>query len=163
MKNTVQDVHLYEFEDFRLNTKGDLHNRLFRNAQSHPIRDIEFLILCILVENHGREVSWKYLCKKVWGEKSLEERGIRNRLQKQIGNLRDNIGHDKIKRTDNGYCFAIEVVEIRDPKENSDDPNDNDLNFVIWIFKNIRGRKLTIFFSAGIAITILYLIVMVRT
>ena len=153
-ENKVQDVDAYEFGDFCLYTGGNSNNRLRRSAKPFHLRPREFSLLCILVENHGMEVSWEDLCKGVWGEKAPELKQIQNNLHKQVSNLKDSLDDDKIiTKTDNGYRLAVEVVEIRYPNGSSDD-----IEFTTWVFRNRTGRTLVIRFGAGIAITILYLI-----
>lgn len=158
--NQLSGIHLYEFEDFLLDTKRVDGERLLRSGKPFPLRNMEFSLLCVLVENHGREVCSKELYKGLWDENSLGDQGIQNRLQRQVTNLRKRIGEEKIATTQNGYSFVAEVKEIPSQDENSEEnsADKSDLEFGTWILKDRQGRTLSISFGIGIATTILYLI-----
>ncbi|MDQ5826992.1 MAG: hypothetical protein M3441_22720 [Chloroflexota bacterium] len=121
---------VYEFGDFRLNTEN---KQLFlvTNNQLLKIQPMQLRLLCILVENHNRELSSEELFKHLWGTnlsplgKSANERRSRtvdlNKLQSQVKLLRQVVGKGAIKNNpETGCYFFDESVRIVPPPQSPD-------------------------------------------
>jgi DNA-binding winged helix-turn-helix (wHTH) protein len=171
----MEDIHIYEFRDFRLDTKDTTNDRLLRRGQPLKIPDKEFSLLCILVERHGQEIDKEYLIEKLWPDTYRNELNAphhmvddlkesnRSKLYRQISSLKKTLGDedkdgdkDKITIKKGMYRFAAEVKEIQ---ETAKDEVYIFLKFKMWSFKDKTGRKLTFLLTTGIAISLIYSIV----
>lgn len=116
---------VYEFGDFRL----DKENRqlfFITNNQLLKIQPMQFRLLCILVENHERELSSEELFNHLWRTnitprgRGAQERQSRtsdlNKLQSQVKLLRKLVGREMINNNPMTGCYYFdEPVKLVPP------------------------------------------------
>src|ERR1044072_8723315 len=93
--NQKQLQHVYEFGDFRLDTQNTTSHRLLLNGQPLRIQNKQFCLLCILVENHERQLSNDELIGHVWNDEVVDDTNwddFVGRLHSQLRMLRTLIG-----------------------------------------------------------------------
>jgi hypothetical protein len=163
-------VHLYEFGLFRLDTVDETEDRLLYRGRPLILTELEFSLLCILVKNHGRDLSCEALIKEVWPDTYVEpDDNSRNagklrkanlwKLQQLVTHLRKKVGWETIKIMENkkGYTLGLLFVKEIPPRPDSQDVYE-DLKFNRWIFLPQKGRPITLALGAGAALTVIYLI-----
>jgi Tol biopolymer transport system component/DNA-binding winged helix-turn-helix (wHTH) protein len=103
--------HLYQFKDFRLDTKEKI---LMRDNESVSLTPKMFEMLSVLVENHGKLIQKEELMKKIWADSFVEESNLTfniRQLRKVLGDDAQNPTYIKTVPR-HGYRFIAPVVEI---------------------------------------------------
>jgi tetratricopeptide (TPR) repeat protein/DNA-binding winged helix-turn-helix (wHTH) protein len=106
-----QTVHLYEFNEFRINVAERL---LQRHGADVPLPPKVFDLLLALVERHGQVVTKDQLLSEVWPDTFVEETNLKvyvSTLRKVLGD--GNQGATFIETLPKrGYRFAAPVIEV---------------------------------------------------
>lgn len=177
LDNEQKILRLYEFGGFMLDSDDSTENRLVLNGDPSEISDKSFELLCIFVKNPRREFAKEELINALWTEYNLKpgdlgpkrqrkhqtdkekneedwKRSTRNKLQHQVGALRevlsrDIIGWGSINTTEAGYEFvpAVKVREIGPMADRS---------FEEWIVRDKKGWQITRAIIAGVSLSIAY-------
>ncbi len=151
----VPHPHVYEFGDFRLDTQNTTKHRLLLNGQPYKIQDKQFSLLCILIENRGRELSSEELIKLVWADRVVDDSNLQYyvaNLYRQVSNLRSKIGKEKIaNKKKEGYSFVAPVKVITLPPTPYPD-----LEFNRWMFFSRECWGIKVFLGAGVLLSLLY-------
>jgi DNA-binding winged helix-turn-helix (wHTH) protein len=103
--------HLYQFKDFRLDTKEKI---LMRDNEPVSLTPKMFEMLSVLVENHGKLIQKEELMKKIWADSFVEESNLTfniRQLRKVLGDDAQNPTYIKTVPR-HGYRFIAPVVEI---------------------------------------------------
>jgi DNA-binding winged helix-turn-helix (wHTH) protein len=156
---STQAPHVYEFDDFRLDTKNTTNLKLLRGGLPVKIPPTPFRLLCILVENRERELSTNELTGLVWAGHVVDESNQReyaDNLHHLIRFLRDKVGEDSIQhKRKAGYSFKLEV---RVSSTTTEPPEYDDLQFGQWVFSR-ECLWVKIFFGLGVALSLAYLFI----
>jgi DNA-binding winged helix-turn-helix (wHTH) protein len=154
-----QSPHIYEFNDFRLDTKNTTNLKLLRNGLPFTITPTQFRLLCLLVENRERDLSTNELISRVWAGNVIDESNQKeyaDNLHHQIQFLRDKIGKDNIPhKRKAGYSFKPEVKVIPTPPK---PPDYRDFQFAQWVLYSRECLWVKIFLGLGVALSLTYLI-----
>jgi DNA-binding winged helix-turn-helix (wHTH) protein len=101
--------YVYEFNDFRVEPKGEI---IRKDGTPMRLAPKDFDLLLLLLGNAGRVVSKEEIMKKVWKDSFVEESNI----TEHIKILRREFGRDVIQNIPKrGYKFVSEVTKT--PKE----------------------------------------------
>ena len=105
---SVSEQHIYEFDDFRLDT---VKRVLLWRGEAVALTPRVFDTLLYLVEHHGRVLEKEELMKAIWPDSFVEE----NNLNQNISTLRRALGESRgasryiVTVPGRGYRFAAEV------------------------------------------------------
>ncbi|HEX3558845.1 MAG TPA: winged helix-turn-helix domain-containing protein [Pyrinomonadaceae bacterium] len=150
-----QTRYVYEFSDFRLYPKGARNYRLMRNGQPYKIRDMPFRLLCVLAENHGRELSNDELIRHLWPDEAAatdDNSSYVIRLHTQVRNLRKDVGRELIGyRKGGGYYVNVPVNE---PEPLPPSPPEDELDFERWLVRSRESLGIKLFIGAGVALSL---------
>ena len=103
--------NLYEFGDFRLDTKEKI---LWRGDQPVELTPKGFELLSVFVENHGRLLGKDELMDKIWADSFVEESNLTfnvRQLRKILGDDAQSPKYIKTVRS-HGYRFIADVKQI---------------------------------------------------
>jgi DNA-binding winged helix-turn-helix (wHTH) protein/Tol biopolymer transport system component len=105
---SLSDSYLYEFGDFRLNTKEKF---LEIGESKIPLTPKVFEVLIFLLENSGKLIIKEELLDKVWAESFVEESNLTFTISQLRKILGDDARHPKFIETiaKRGYRFIVEV------------------------------------------------------
>lgn len=108
----AREVALYEFDDFRLDTKNQ---QLSKNGEPIPLTHKAFQILLILVRNSGETVEKEHIYQQLWGDSFVEDANLTQHiyvLRKALGP--NPAGESYIETVSRlGYRFGADVREIK--------------------------------------------------
>jgi hypothetical protein len=158
-RDQEQTPHVYEFGDFRLNTRDASKYRLLRNGQPYKIQDMPFCLLCALVENYGRELSKEELIGRLWPGAvvdSYNRESYAGRLHQHVKKLRTTVGWEMVahRKGAGAYFFTPEVKVIMMPEPPPDVVPD--FQFQQWIVRSDECRGIKLFMAAGVALSLFY-------
>jgi len=103
--------NLYEFGDFRLDTKERI---LMCGDQPIALTPKGFELLSVMVENHGRLLGKNELMDRIWADSFVEESNLTfniRQLRKILGDDAQNPTYIKTVRQ-HGYRFIADVKQI---------------------------------------------------
>lgn len=112
---SLTNNHLYEFEEFLIDTKEKI---LMRGDEQLELTPKAFELLTLFVENHGRLLKKEEIMERIWAESFVEE----SNLTFNIGQLRKILGDDaqqpKFIKTirQHGYRFIADVKAVKKEK-----------------------------------------------
>ncbi|HEX8136629.1 MAG TPA: winged helix-turn-helix domain-containing protein [Pyrinomonadaceae bacterium] len=153
-----QSLHVYEFGDFRLDTRNTTSHRLLLNGQPFRIQNKQFCLLSILIENRERELNNEELIRRVWSDEVVDESNreyFLGRLHAQLRLLRSRVGKDTIAfKKGVGYYFAAPVKIVAVPP--TPDLSYPDLEFNQWIFRSRECWRTKVFLGLGVLLSLLY-------
>lgn len=112
---------IYGFGPYRL----DLEQRLLlRGGEPVPLAPKAVLILCLLVENHGRLVERAEVMQRVWPDAFVEEGNLTVHIFALRKTLAEGLGEVPVIQTvpKRGYRFVAEVQEITAKPDGSQAP-----------------------------------------
>lgn len=101
----------YKFAEFTL---VSAHRKLFRDGKEMEMRDRDFCVLLILIENRPQILSKDKIIKSVWNGLAVEDNSVERALvniRKMLGDSASNPRFIKTVRG-KGYLFVGEVAEI---------------------------------------------------
>jgi Tol biopolymer transport system component/DNA-binding winged helix-turn-helix (wHTH) protein len=103
--------HLYEFGEFRLDTKEKI---LIRGDEPIALTPKGFELLSLMVENHGRLLKKDELMDKIWADSFVEESNLTFNIRQLRKILGDDAHAPKYIKTvrQHGYRFIAEVRQI---------------------------------------------------
>lgn len=107
--------HLYEFGEFRLDTKEKI---FMQSGTPVTLTPKCFELLSLLVEHHGRLLTKDELMEKIWADSFVEESNLTfniRQLRKILGDNAQNPLYIKTVRQ-HGYRFIAPVKEIVEKK-----------------------------------------------
>lgn len=102
--------HLFEFGEFRLNTKEKM---LLRGDESVPLSPKIFELLALFVENHGQLVEKNEIMEKIWADSFVEESNLTFSIRQLRKILNDTAQNPTYIETvwGHGYRFIAPVIE----------------------------------------------------
>lgn len=112
---SIRISRLYEFGDFRLDTKEKI---LTNGGAPVTLTPKCFELLSLLVENHGRLLTKDELMEKLWADSFVEDSNLTfniRQLRKVLGDNAQNPVYIKTVRQ-HGYRFIAPVTEIVEKK-----------------------------------------------
>ena len=103
--------HLYDFGDFRLDTKEKM---LMRDGKPVALTPKAFEILCLFVKNHGRLIEKDELMQKIWANSFVEESNLTFNIRQLRKTLDDDAQNPTYIKTvpRHGYRFIAPVKDI---------------------------------------------------
>lgn len=107
----IEAQHLYEFGEFRLDTKEKI---LTRGGKPVSLTPKVFEMLCVFVENHGRLIEKEEMMQKLWAESFVEESNLTFNVRQLRVALGDSAQSPKYIQTvpRHGYRFIAEVNRV---------------------------------------------------
>ena len=106
----MENKQLYKFGEFVLNLE---EQTLLKNSEAISITPKVFLLLKVLVENHGKIVEKEDLMKQVWEDSFVEDSNLTYSIRQLRKILSDDFNEPKFIETvpRRGYRFIAEVTE----------------------------------------------------
>lgn len=117
---SISVSNLYEFGDFRLDTKEKI---LLRGDQPVDLTPKGFELLSVFVENHGRLLGKDELMDRIWADSFVEESNLTFNVRQLRKILGDDAQRPKYIKTvrQHGYRFIADVKQIsKEEKPNAE-------------------------------------------